>query len=113
MNFLVPRAFHQIVETPREREIHILQKRKVFFLEQQRPHAAHLALLLDEDLEVLVDDGDGQEDAGAGAHGADEVGRDAQRADAEAAERRGGGDVRVEHLHAAFVSTPTRHFQFD
>ena len=31
-------------------------------LEEQRTHAAHLWLLLDEDLEVLIDDGDSQQD---------------------------------------------------
>ena len=36
----------------------------------------HLALLLDKDLEVLVGDGHGEEDSGAGADGAHEVGDD-------------------------------------
>lgn len=35
----------------------------VFLLEEQRSHAAHFALLLHEDLKVLVDDGHSQEDS--------------------------------------------------
>lgn len=31
-------------------------------LEEQGSHAAHFTLLLDKDLKVLVDDGDGQQD---------------------------------------------------
>ena len=34
-------------------------------LEEQGAHTAHLTLLLDEDLEVLVDDCDGQKDSSA------------------------------------------------
>ncbi len=64
-------------------------------LEEQSAHAAHLALLLDEDLKVLVDDGDGKKNAGAGADGPHEVGQDGQSADAEAAESGGGGDVAI------------------
>ena len=44
--------------------------------EQQGPHAADLALLLHEDLEVLVDDGDRQQDPGSRPDGAQEVSQD-------------------------------------
>ena len=36
-------------------------------LEEECPHAAHLGLLLDEDLKVLVDDGHSQQDSGSGS----------------------------------------------
>ena len=36
-------------------------------LEQQGTHTPHLRLLLDKDLEVLVDDCDGQQDTSAGS----------------------------------------------
>lgn len=62
-------------------------------LEEQRSHAAHLALLLHKDLKVLVDDGDGQQDPRPRADGAQEVGHDRQAADAQAAERCRRGDV--------------------
>jgi len=46
-------------------------------LEQERAHtSANLALLLHEYLEVLVDDGDRQQDTRAGADGAHEVRND-------------------------------------
>jgi hypothetical protein len=37
----------------------------MIYLEEQGSHAAHLGLLLDEDLEILVDDGHSQQDTGA------------------------------------------------
>ena len=36
-------------------------------LKEECPHAAHLGLLLDEDLKVLVDDGHSQQDSGSGS----------------------------------------------
>eukprot|EP00959_Pyramimonas_sp_CCMP1952_P183630 3839649-Pyramimonas_sp.AAC.1 len=60
--------------------------------------AALLDTLLVEHLGVLVDDGDGEQDAGAGANGAEEVRGDGERANAHAAERRRGGDVAVQLL---------------
>lgn len=42
-------------------------------LKEQCTHAAHLSLLLDEDLEVLVYDGDGEEDTSTGADSAEEI----------------------------------------
>lgn len=45
-------------------------KRVGVFLEEQRSHAAHFALLLYEDLKVLVDDGHGQEDTSTRTNGA-------------------------------------------
>ena len=62
-------------------------------LEEQRSHAANFALLFDEDLKVLVDDGHGQEDSRTGADGAQEVGHDGQASYAEAAEGSCCGDV--------------------
>lgn len=43
------------------------------FLEEQGPHAAYFALFFYKDLKVLIDDGDGQQDTGAGADGSEEV----------------------------------------
>ena len=43
-------------------------------LEEQRAHSSHLTLLFDEYLEVLIDDGDGEEDSRSRPDGAHEVG---------------------------------------
>lgn len=79
------------------------------FLEQQRAHAAHLRLLLDEDLEVLVDDGDGEQDTRARADGAEEVGEDRQGSDAEASEGSRSWDVSVELVDHGVVSVAAHH----
>ena len=68
----------------------------VIRLEQESSHASHFALLLDKYLEVLVDDGDGEEDSGSGPDGAHEVCADGQGSDAEASERRRRGNVPVQ-----------------
>mmetsp|Transcript_37510 Transcript_37510/g.95930 ORF Transcript_37510/g.95930 Transcript_37510/m.95930 type:complete len:343 (+) Transcript_37510:258-1286(+) len=57
-----------------------------------------LGLLFLVGLEVLVDDGDGHQDAGARANGAKEVSHNGQSANAHAAKRCGCGDVAVELL---------------
>lgn len=62
-------------------------------LEEQGAHAAHFALFFHKDFKILVDDSDGQQDSGAGADGAEEVGHYRQPSDAQAAEGSGGGDV--------------------
>ena len=74
-------------------------------LEEQGPHAAHLALLLDKDLKVLVDDGDGQEDTGAGADSAHKVGQHGQGANTQTAKGRGSGDVPATNNTLDFVYT--------
>ena len=71
----------------------ILLRKRACDLEKQGPHAAHLALLLDKDLQVLVDDGHGEKDTGAGADCAHKVGQDGQGADTKTAKGRGSGDV--------------------
>ena len=82
-------------------------------LEQEGSHASHFALFFDEYLKVLVDDGDGEEDTGAGADGAHEIGADGEGADAEAAERRRRRDVPVQLVdHRNFSVTPHHHLLF-
>ena len=49
---------------------------KSLYLEEQGSHAAHLGLLLDEDLEVLVDDGHSQQDTGARSNSPHEISQD-------------------------------------
>jgi len=71
-----------------------------------------LAVLLDEHLEVLVDGGDGEQDARARPDGAHEVGDDGERADAHATEGGGGGDITVELLGERRVAVPSFHFCF-
>eukprot|EP00618_Florenciella_parvula_P001379 CAMPEP_0119541236 /NCGR_PEP_ID=MMETSP1344-20130328/52833_1 /TAXON_ID=236787 /ORGANISM="Florenciella parvula, Strain CCMP2471" /LENGTH=535 /DNA_ID=CAMNT_0007585181 /DNA_START=198 /DNA_END=1803 /DNA_ORIENTATION=- len=58
---------------------------------------AQALLLLQEHLVVLVDDGHRQKNARTRTDRTEEVGHDGERADAHAAEGRGGGDVPVEH----------------
>lgn len=67
----------------------------VFFLKQQRCHAAHFALLLYEDFKVLVDDGHGQEDSGTRTDRTQEVSHYGQPSYTEAPEGSGCGDVPV------------------
>lgn len=82
-------------------------------LEEQRAHAAHLALFLDEDLEVLVDDGDGEENSGSGPDGAHEVGQHGQRADAQTAERSRSGNVAIQLVnHGFFAMSSHDHLLF-
>ena len=56
-------------------------------LEEQRAHPADFRLLLDEDFEILIDDGDGEQDPGPGPDRPNEVGHDREGADAQTAER--------------------------
>lgn len=81
----------------------------ILILEEQCTHAAHLGLLLDEDLEVLVDDGDGEQDTSAGADGAEEVGENRQRSDTEASECGCRRDVSVELVDHRVVSVTAHH----
>lgn len=62
-------------------------------LEEQRSHAAHFALLLYEDLKVLVDDGHSQEDSRTRADRTQEVGHHRQASYTEATEGSSCGDV--------------------
>lgn len=62
-------------------------------LEEQRSHAAHFALLLDEDLKVLVDDGHSQEDSRTRTDRTQKVGHHRQASYAEATEGSSCGDV--------------------
>lgn len=77
--------------------------------EQEGPHAANLALLLDEDLEVLVDDGDGKQDPSARTDGAQEVGQDRQGSNAQATEGRRCGDVPIELMDHGCLSVAPHH----
>mmetsp|Transcript_12501 Transcript_12501/g.40927 ORF Transcript_12501/g.40927 Transcript_12501/m.40927 type:complete len:317 (-) Transcript_12501:796-1746(-) len=72
-------------------------------LEEAARGGGELALLFAEHLVVLIDDGDGEEYAGAGADGAEEVGDDGEGADAHAAEGGGGWDVAVEDVDDGVV----------
>ena len=61
--------------------------------EEQGPHAANLALLLNEDLKVLVDDCDCEQDPSSRPNGAQEVSQDREGPDAQPTKGRGCGDV--------------------
>jgi hypothetical protein len=61
--------------------------------EQKGSHAAHLALLLDEDLKVLVDDGDCKQDPSSRPDGTQEVSQDREGPYAQPAKGRGCGNV--------------------
>lgn len=103
-----------VVESATDREIKTVNTAlsaatTTMILEEQCTHAAHLGLLLDEDLEVLVDDGDGQQDARARADGAQEVRQHGQRADTQAAERRRRRDVSVQLVDHRVVSVTAHH----
>jgi len=73
-------------------------------LEEQRAHASHLALLFDEYLEVLIDDGDGEEDSSSGPDGAHEVGQNGQGADAQTAERSRRRNVAIQLVNHGLFS---------
>lgn len=64
-------------------------------LEEQRSHAAHFALLLHEDLKVLVDDGHSQEDSCTRTNRTQEVSHHRQPTYTEATEGSSCGDVPV------------------
>merc|ERR1719460_2586856 len=78
-----------------------------YFYEYSTPqlkgeHGAAIASFLLENLEVLVDDSHGQQNARAGADSAQEVREDGQSTDAHTAETGGSGDVTVEFLLERF-----------
>ena len=67
-------------------------------------------LLPDEDLEVLVDDSDGQQYPCTAADGSHEVRQHRQGADTQTAERSGGGDVTVQLVdHRGLTVAPHHH----
>mmetsp|Transcript_30166 Transcript_30166/g.81664 ORF Transcript_30166/g.81664 Transcript_30166/m.81664 type:complete len:242 (+) Transcript_30166:70-795(+) len=68
-----------------------------------------LLLLLVDDLEVLVDDGHGQKDAGAATYGPEEVRHNGQSADASPAKGGGCGDVAVQHPREIRVAVAWHH----
>ena len=68
------------------------------FPDSEQYAAELLRALLLESLEVLVDDGDGEQDTGSAPDRSHEVSHDGEHADAHASESRGGGDVAVELL---------------
>lgn len=55
-------------------------------LEQQCAHSANFSLFFHEDLEVLIDNCDGQQDTGSGADCSNEISHDGEGTDAETAE---------------------------
>lgn len=65
-------------------------------LEEHGGDSSHLLLLLDEDLEVLVDDGDGEKDTSSRSDGSHEVSGDGKSSDAESSESGGSWDVSVQ-----------------
>lgn len=70
----------------------------IVHLKEERAHATHLALFLDKDLKVLINDGDGQEDTRAGTDGAHKVGNDRQSTDTEATKSRRRRNVSVQFV---------------
>ena len=70
-------------------------------------------LLFDKDLEILVDDRDGEEDTSTRADGAHHVGHHRQGPDAQTAKRSSGWDVEVEDLaHVRFTVSLHHHLLF-
>lgn len=61
--------------------------------EEKGSHAAHLTLLLDEDLKVLVDDGDCQQDSGSRPNSTQEVSQDREGPNAQPTKGCGCGNV--------------------
>jgi hypothetical protein len=61
-------------------------------------------VLLAEDLEVLVDDGDREQDSGTGTDGSHEVGEHGEGTNAHSTEGGGNWDVLVQHTHQASVA---------
>lgn len=55
-------------------------------LEKQSTHASNFGLFFDKDLEVLINNGDRKQNAGAGADGAKEISQDRQSADTQTSE---------------------------
>ena len=72
-------------------------------LEEEGSDTAGLGLLLHEDLEVLVDDGDSQQDARPRPDGAQQVRHHTQCADAKPPERSRRRDVSVQLVHQRVV----------
>jgi len=91
--------------------IHARERERVsgWRLEEQRAHAAHFTLLLDEYLEVLIDDGDGEEDARARPDGTHEVSQHRQGADAKTAERSRRRNVAIEFVDHGLFSVTSHH----
>lgn len=77
--------------------------------EEQGPHAADLALLLHEDLKVLVDDGDREQDPSSRPNGAQEVSQDREGPDAQPTEGRSCGDVPIEFMDHGGLSVASHH----
>ena len=73
-------------------------------LEEERVQATDLILLLDQYLEVLIDDGDGEEDTRSAANGAQEVGEHGERANAQASEGGRRRNVAVELVDHGLIA---------
>ena len=70
--------------------------------------AAVLVLLLLEDFEVLVNDGNGKQNARARSNGAKQISKHRECANAQATKGSGGGDVALKDLaHGGLVRTHT------
>ncbi|KAI3482411.1 hypothetical protein L1887_54967 [Cichorium endivia] len=81
-------------------------------LSEELAHGSHLgaASLAHADLEVRVDDGDGEQDTGSGAESADEVGANRERTDGCTTKGSGGGDDTLELLvHGGVAVTGHDH----
>lgn len=61
--------------------------------EEKGSHAAHLTLLLDKDLKVLVDDGDREQDPGSRPNSTQEISQDGEGSNAQPPEGCSCGDV--------------------
>lgn len=66
------------------------------YLEKDLGDSSSLLLLLGEDLEILVDNGDGEKDSGSRSDSTHEVGDDGKSSNAQSSEGSGGWDVLVE-----------------
>lgn len=76
-----------------------VQQQYLVILKEERAHATHFTLLLDEDLKVLINDGHGQQDTRAGTDGAHKIGNDRQSTDAQSTESRRRRNVSVQFVN--------------
>jgi hypothetical protein len=73
-----------------------------FYLKSKCPKT--ISLFLEEGLVELVDDGNGQEDTGAGTNGSHEIGNDRQGANAHTSKGSRGRDVTVEDVNQGRIT---------
>lgn len=83
---------------------------KVRCLEQQRAHATHFGLFLNENLKVLVDDRHSQQDTRTGANGAQEISHNRQCANAKTTKSSSRWNITIQFMnHGVLAMTAHDH----